>query len=157
MILHVDIVVWSVLQCVAGGLIISAIQPRVGQRGGRIERGARIGSASRLDRGRDVPGGGVGPRFEQCQPVLEPAGRRPVVPCAADHLRCRPDTAFGQAVARRHEAGRGADQFFRPGPQGGICPIQPVARVVQLVAFQMDKRQCHLGRAASRPGEPVAR
>ncbi len=157
MILNLDGVVWSALQGLAGGLAIPAIQPRVRQRDARIERGSRIGSSGRVDGGRDVPRGGVSPRFEQTQPVIEPAGGRPAVPCAADHLRCRPGAAFGQAVARRHEAGRRADQLFRPDSQGGICPLQPVARVVQFVAFEVDKCQRHLGRAAGRPGEPGVR
>jgi hypothetical protein len=157
MILNLDSVVWSVLQGAAGGLTIPAIQPRVRERDGRIERGSRIGSSGRVDGGRDVPCGGISPRFEHTQPVIEPAGRRPAVPCAADHLQCRPGAAFGQAVARRHEAGRRADQLFRPDSQGGICPLQPVARVMQFVAFQVDTCQCHLGRAASGPGQPRVR
>ncbi len=45
---------------------------------------------------------------------------------------------------------------FRPYSQGGVCSLQPVARVVPLIALQMDQRECHLGRAASRPGHPGA-
>ena len=76
------------------------------------------------------------------------------MPCPGDHLRRRLGPAFGQAVARHHEAGRGADQPVRPDSQGGVCSLQPVARVVPLIALQMDQRECHLGRAASRPGHP---
>ena len=157
MILHLDRVIWTVLQGVAGGLTISAIQPGVRQRDGRIERGGRIGSPGRVDGGRDVPRGSVSPRFEQTQPVIEPAGGRPAVPCPAGHLRPRPGAAFGQAVACRHEAGHGADQLFRPDSQGGVCPLQPVAGVVQFVALQVDTCQCHLGRGARGPGEPRVR
>ncbi len=109
MVLHLVSVVWSALERLAGGRGVAGIQPRVGQGDGRVERGSRVGPHGYADGGRDVPGHGMSSRFEQPQPLIEPAGRRPAVLRAGDHLRSRLGTAFGQAVARYHEAGGGAD------------------------------------------------
>ena len=98
----------------------------------------------------------VRPRFEECQPLLEPAGGRPALPCAADQLGGRRRVALGQAAPRRDHAGHRVDQLVRADPQGGIGLLQLAMRLPQFVPFQVHGRERDAHGRGDVLGEPVA-
>jgi hypothetical protein len=69
--------------------------------------------------------------------VSQPGRRRPAPSRAADHLRSRPRTSFGQTAARRDKAGHATYQLVRARPQGHIRQDEMVMCLLHLVAFQM--------------------
>ena len=107
------------------------------QGGRRFGYRRRIGAPGRGHGGCDVSGQGMSARFEDGQPLLEPAGRRPVLAGPADHLRRRRGAAFGQPALRRDQARQRADQLVGADPQGGLGPFQLRMSLLHVAALQV--------------------
>ena len=102
--------------------MISRGQPRMSEGGRSLGYRLRIGSFGGRDGGRDVAGQDMGPRLQDGQPQVEPAGRRPVLTRAAvisAAAMARP-SASGAAPRPCRRALRGA---YRDRPGGRPRPV----------------------------------
>ena len=122
----------------------------------RLRRAVVAGPLGRGERCPDLARGHRCPGLDQAQLPFEPGRNLPAGSRPGHGLRSHVVASLGQRAVRGCQAGDRLDQFVRAGLEGGIELLEPTARLLQLMVFQVHPGQCHKCCGVRRAGQAAA-